>query len=527
MSLLKNYILLLILIALFPMLPALLIAASPLILVSVILFRGKGFGAFQPILNFFWKLLTGIVDLIFKTLWGTVKFLVGPLAGGETARFMGWWQGLWLLSSHNKGFLVDGRKSRLSETATYQSFLVQGGVGTGKTSTYVMPNILNFPSTKPSFVITDTSGEIYAATSGYLQSQGYNIRVLNLMNASQSEGYNPMQGLGGAQDVAQLAQTLIKSKNPGNRLGGSDPFWDQAAEKLLRILTQCLMNLGQPQFQNLANLRHLVLSFDSHISPPNQLGSMDQFVIGATQNDPNTFAAYQSFVNGNLKVIQSVLMSADVALDAIATPEMANLTATSTYAFDELRQGPTAFYVMVNQTQMGYFSFVLNMFYTELFAYLLSDVSKCQQPVWLFLDEFGHLALPDFPVFATTARKYRVSFTLLVQSLAQLEHRYSIPEMKTIREAIGTEIYLSGSSLETARHLEARLGRRSKGPLMPAHEIVRMDQDQALLLHANEFPALLKTKRFFERSSLLARAKLSPAALPNNNIIGTPQLIQI
>jgi type IV secretion system protein VirD4 len=85
-------------------------------------------------------------------------------------------------------------------------------------------------------------------------------------------------------------------------------------------------------------------------------------------------------VQGNLKTIQSVLMTADVALDPIATPEMAALTATNSIDFSELRQRPTALFIMVNQTQMDLYAFLLNLFYADLFKSLLKDHQNPGRP---------------------------------------------------------------------------------------------------------------------------------------------------
>ncbi len=402
--------------------------------------------------------------------------------------------------------------------------LVQGGVGKGKSSVFVMPNLLTPPPSKPSFVILDTSGEIFQHTSGYLAQSGYQVRALNLMNPAKSETYNPLARITAPQHVAELAKTLIRSANPGAR--PSDPFWEQAAEKLIRVMTQCLLNQPDPKMRNLANLRQLVVGFDAHVAPKGQLGKIDKFVLTATQNDPGTFASYQAFVQGNFKTIQSVLMSADVALDPLATPEMATLTATNTVRFDELRQRPVALYVMVNQTQMALYSFLLNLFYAELFRELLKDQQNPGRPVWLMLDEFGHLQVDGFGVFATTARKYKVGFALFLQSLAQLEGRYGREDAKTIRESLGTEIYLPGMALDTALEIEARLGRVAKAPLMPASDIIRKKENEALMLYSNRLPVRLQTKRFFKRQNLRNRSRIRPARLPRFNA-APPPLIKL
>lgn len=331
--------------ALLPLVPAVIAGAaalSPVALAIAILF---GLAAFKPL----WRGLKAIISGLAYLLGGTVTGFFGLLGGvgkalgwligfrRPAARFMGWWDRYWLLRSGHTGMLVDGRSARLSETATYQSFLIQGGMGRGKTSTFVLPNLLEPSILQPSFVVTDTSGEIYQHASGYLRRRGYRIRALNLMDVTHSETYNPLAGATTPGQIADLAKTLVAFSSGRPAASGQDPFWEQAAEKLIRILAQCLANQPDPQYRNLANLRHLVTGFDAHTAPQGQLGAIDRFVLDATRNDPQTFQSYQAFTRGNLKAIQLVLMTADVVLDGVATPEMQALTATNSFDLKELR----------------------------------------------------------------------------------------------------------------------------------------------------------------------------------------------
>lgn len=522
-----------IIVALLPAIPPFLVALPPLGLLMLAGVLYLVWGSFRRGTNTVagsvarggYGLAKGTVVGTAKGTFYSARWLFG-LRPTKT-RFMGWFERSRLLGATNKGPLVDGVSSRLSESAGYESILVQGGMGRGKSSTFVLPNLLNPPSSRPSFVVSDTSGELYQASSGYLASQGYVIRVLNLIDPVQSETYNPLATATAPQDLADLAKSLVRAASGRAAGQGShDPFWDQSAEKLIRILAQCLLNQPDPSFRNLANLRHLITGFDAHMAPPGQLGKIDQFVLQATQGDQSTFQSYRAFVQGNLKTLQSVLMSADVALDGVATPEIATLTATNSLNFAELRQRPTALFVMVNQTQMELYSFLLNLFYADLFKALLKDHNNPGNPVWMFLDEFGHLAVPGFEVFATTARKYKISYALFLQSLGQLEGRYGAQNARTIVEGLGTEIYLPGTSLDVARDLEARLGRVSDAPLMAANDIIRMKENEALMLYSNRLPILLKTKRYYQRRDLRRRAAKAPAPLPN---IGPthPNLVQL
>ena len=517
----------LIILALLPLLPA-LIAGSPVLVLLVALF---GLGSLKRLSrgtwNFTGSIISGVlrgVASLFKGLLGSLTWLYGhrPRSGG----FMSSWKRWRLLGGHQDGFLVDGHNQRLSEKATYESLLIQGGMGRGKTSTFMIPNLLNLPKHKPGFVITDTSGEVYQNTAGYLARQGYKIKCLDLINLGNSETYNPLAGCHSPKDIAELAKILVSTANQKNGGGSGDPFWEQSAEKLIRILAQCLQNQPDPAYRNLANLRHLITSFDAHTAPAGQLGKIDHFVLSATQNDPSTFSSYQAFVQGNLKTIQSVLMSADVALDPLGIPEIAAVTATNSINFSNLRTKPTALFILVNQTQMPFYAFLLNLFYTDLFRSLLTNSHNPGRPVWLFLEEFGHLTINHFETYATTARKYKVGFAMFLQSLAQIEARYGAINAKTIVESIGTEIYLPGMALDTSRNLEARLGRTKKAPLMPANEIIRMKQKEALMLQSNHLPIKLKTRRFYEQPTQRRRSSV-PVQTPAPSAIVPPTLIQL
>jgi hypothetical protein len=96
-------------------------------------------------LSILWHVLLGLRNI------GT------PMQRG--ARWMPKWERYFLLNrTTHKGFLVDGRDNglRLSEKASFKSVLALGGMGAGKSSTYVIPNAFTLDNC--SMVFTDTSG---------------------------------------------------------------------------------------------------------------------------------------------------------------------------------------------------------------------------------------------------------------------------------------------------------------------------------------------------------------------------------
>ena len=77
----------------------------------------------------------------------------------------------------------------------------------------------------------DPKSEVLLATGGYLKEQGYDVRVLNLVNLEQSDGYNPFRYLRDEKDVLKLVNNLIQSTTPKGS-HESDPFWTKAETAL-------------------------------------------------------------------------------------------------------------------------------------------------------------------------------------------------------------------------------------------------------------------------------------------------------
>ena len=63
-----------------------------------------------------------------------------------------------------------------------------------------------------SYVFTDPKGELYDKTAGFLKKNGYEIKVLNLVNPENSEGYNPLSHIYKDIDVEVIANTIIRGQ---------------------------------------------------------------------------------------------------------------------------------------------------------------------------------------------------------------------------------------------------------------------------------------------------------------------------
>ena len=107
-----------------------------------------------------------------------------------------------LIFSQNMRLGLNGKKHRRNHNV-----LVVGGSGAGKTRFYAKPNIMQCNT---SFVIADPKGELLRSTAPLLLEKGYDVKVFNLINPENSDGYNPFSYIRTDKDVVSLITNLIQ-----------------------------------------------------------------------------------------------------------------------------------------------------------------------------------------------------------------------------------------------------------------------------------------------------------------------------
>lgn len=94
-----------------------------------------------------------------------------------------------------------------------------------------------------SYIITDPKGESCRDTAGFLHENGYNVKVLNLIQFAKSSRYNPFKYIRNDTDVIKLIGQLISNTTPKGASAG-DPFWEKAEGLFLQSLFQYVWREG-------------------------------------------------------------------------------------------------------------------------------------------------------------------------------------------------------------------------------------------------------------------------------------------
>jgi len=432
-----------------------------------------------------------------------------------------------VLSPTHTGLVIDGKDARLSHDASFRNMAVIATTGSGKTSSFIVPNLMSINDS--SIVVTDPSGALCKQTAADLERRGYKIIILDPTHLSESGGFNPISRANSIPAIQEIAHILVN-----NSSGGNDPFWSQSAETIVAILLACLRN--HPEYKtyaNLTNLLYLLNNFGDGLP-------LGKFVAQHAPDD-NVFQSYKGFVSQADRTMQGIISQAKASISWVQDPNIARLTTSNTFRFEQLRKEKTALFLRVPQNRIGYYAPLMNLFYTQLFHFLLDDdlFDPKAYPVYCLLDEFGHLSLPHFSSIITTTRARRVSLTLIVQALSQLEERYGKQGASTILfGGCASQAYFGGMDIDTASDLRRMLGdisvqtlqangtfHRDKEPLMSEAAIRSLPANEIIYLHGSLRPMKVQITPFYEQPDMLRRSTLAYQA-PHTNL-AQPQYVPI
>ena len=328
------------------------------------------------------------------------------------------------------------------------------GSGAGKSATYSKPNAYSMLG---SYIFTDPKGELYDDTAGYLKSHGYDIKVLNLVNPVNSDGYNPLAHINSELDVDVIANTVVKGQKSEG--GSSDPYWDDMAEMLLKALIYYLIAVRPPEEQNLASCAEMVRAASN-----NGGGNILSEMIGQLPYDHPARMYYKSVELASDKTYSSILSSLQSKLGKFDSKEIAEVTSTDTINFEDIANKKTALYVISSDTHTAY-DFILTIFFSQMIQQLYDfadkNGGKLKVPCFFILDEFANIGkIPDFDKKISTSRSRKISFSVILQNLDQLEAVYE-KSHETIIGNCDTTVFLGSNSQKTVEYFSKELGEKT------------------------------------------------------------------
>ena len=384
--------------------------------------------------------------------WGNVKSVVRRYMDKDSYKN--------IILSQNMRLGLNAKKHRRN-----LNVLVVGGSGAGKTRFYAKPNLMQCNT---SFIVADPKGEMLRSIAPLLIENGYDIKVFNLIEPENSDGYNPFVYIRKDEDVIKLISNLIQNTTPKNAQQ-NDPFWEKSEIALDSALMLYLLHEAPPEEQTFEMLMFLIENAAT-VEDEDESGyqsPVDILFQGLEDEKPEHIAVrqYKIFKQASGKTAKSILISAAVRLAAFNLPEIAKMTSYDNLDIGTLGERKRAIFCVIPDNDNS-FNYLVGMLYTQAFQALYFNADnnhggELPVPVHIVMDEFANVALPDnFERILATMRSRRISVSIIIQNMAQLKALFK-DSWENITGNCDTLLYLGGNEQSTHEYISKMLGKET------------------------------------------------------------------
>ena len=326
-----------------------------------------------------------------------------------------------------------------------KNVLLVGGSGSGKTRGHVKPNLMQMYG---SYIVTDPKGTVIYETASLLKKGGYRIKVLNTIDFKRSMHFNPFAYIRNETDIMKIVDAFVAGTTMGKQQG--EQFWIDAEKLLYNALIAYIMKEGLKEEQNFATMLSMVNAMEIRDDDDSFKNAVDFMFDDLEAKDPECYAVlqYKKFKQAAGKTAKSIMISVGARLARFDIPEVREIMSYDEMELDMLGDRKTVLYIIISDTTKT-MNFMANILYTLLFNVLCERADNVYKgelpiPVHCILDEFSNIGrIPDFEVLISTIRSRRISASVILQSLAQLNNTYE-KAADIISDNCDTLLFLGG-----------------------------------------------------------------------------------
>lgn len=364
--------------------------------------------------------------------------------------------------SGKDGFVVS-KNFRLSGDKSYEHVAIIGPTGSGKSTSFFIPNLLDLDGEK-SAVVTDPKGEMYEKTSGYLKSLGYTVIKLSPLKPSESDRhYNPLLIAKDTNELKEIAQLILTNGGKATELmsgassGGAD--WINMAIPLLAAAFCYVREAGT--YKTIDEAIQMILGDDLKTlklkmsKVPSAQRNFNLFL--ASSESEKTMSSIKSVLATNIQIFTD-----DNVIEFTKTPMETNaygdLVLSKRQIFNPtiLRKKPTVVFVCVEEIKSYYAMPLMSVFYSQV---LEKCMSTDGQPVLFYLDEFANIGIiPSISTIVATARSRKIGISLGLQGVEQLKRNYGDHNASDILNNLKTKVVYSGLTGDSADYISNLAG---------------------------------------------------------------------
>ena len=424
--------------------------------------------------------------------------------------------------------MATGVSSTLIRLRHFTHVLVVAPPGRGKGVSFSIPNAMSY---RGSMVIFDPKCEIFEH-SARIRAERFGHRIIRLdpakLSGANADSINPMDLIEPDTDetlerCADLADALIKEDERT-----SDVHWVESAHLVLKVAISFVAHYAQPHERNLQAVCDILAS-QERFQKVLEVMANSHYCSGMLARTALGASHYRD------KELNSVMTTVNRSLAYLASPQMIAATAKTTFDFEGLRNGRTTVYVILPEHQLRTQAGYLRMVLSSLIRAATRRGPGESNPLVFLIEESGFIGRIQILENAVNLlRGYGIRLILVFQSLAQI--KASFGEDSHLTDSMDTQIFFGINDIETAEEaVSKRIGDATirtfsrnwgwsrtfsaqggvGGPVQPgsdsinsggsssenarrlikAEEIIRMPEDEAIVLHRSLPP--IRAKRVF------------------------------
>lgn len=288
-----------------------------------------------------------------------------------------------------------------------KNIAVFGSSGSRKSRGFVIPNGIEIAQEKlhkaigreMSLIFTDPKGELYRKLTKYLEGQGYDVKVFNLVNPTFSNGADFIKFVEDETDAQIFSQIVIEGTQLGRRAGG-DEFWNRGEQNLLKALLLYVINYVKKEED-----KNIGFIYDTLAS-----GNIKQIDKLFFNTSGPTKLSYNIYAQSTDIVKQSIVTGLATRLQIFQTEKVRNITNKDEINFEMIGKRKSCVFVITSDTNST-FDFLNTLFFSFLFIKLIKladSMPDGRLPVetTLILEEFTNIGkILDLQMKVSTSRR--------------------------------------------------------------------------------------------------------------------------
>jgi type IV secretion system protein VirD4 len=396
------------------------------------------------------------------------------------------------------GFVVSYNKHGWLVDTSDQSILMVSPPGGGKTTCEMIPTLKynaavnkNTGGRGASSIVTDAKGTLESTCSGFLEEAGYSTFALNFRFPLYSHQYNLMNNVNIFIDKAKaaadsdsriiaqaqaekyakvLAQSIVNNTAmPVSSSSEGSQYFNETSEGLITAIVLIVSEYGYEGERHIISVFRLIIDLNGLAEESTETAQKNRleqlFSLLPPENRAKLFAGPS--IKADVRTSMNIFSSALGKLVSFIDSELEQMICEHSVEFntEEFIRKPTIIFLIVpdEDTTKHFFSslFIRNIM-NELIALAEKELDQVLTRKLLCIwDEFGQIPpIKDFSSLITAARSRGIRFLAALQSLDQLDEKYSPAQAKTIRKAFQMTLfsYQSPNAIDTAREFSEVLG---------------------------------------------------------------------